>query len=117
MKEHTLYFILLCLVTIVIYAGYMQATAYGQKRPKFNTTQVREMWQACSVNFQLKFPELPSMIRISLCDCYMDFMRTQYTHKQVKEMTPEESKEIGIIVRGICPIPSEFINPNLDDAT
>ena len=52
MKEHTLYFILLCLVTIVIYAGYMQATVYGQEKLKFNTQEVREMWYACSIEFQ-----------------------------------------------------------------
>ena len=30
MKEHTLHFILICLLTICVYAGYMQATVYGQ---------------------------------------------------------------------------------------
>ena len=52
MKEHTLYFILLCLVTIVVYAGYMQATVYGQEKLKFNTQDVRDMWYACSTEFQ-----------------------------------------------------------------
>ena len=64
MKEHTLYFILLCLVTIVIYAGYMQATVYGQEKLKFNTKETREMWYACSQQFQLVAPQLHEITRI-----------------------------------------------------
>ena len=108
MKEHTLYFILLCLVTIVVYAGYMQATAYGQEKLKFNTQEVREMWYACSTEFQKITPYMPEVIRIHLCDCYSDHMRKKFTPDQVKGLTKEQSRELGESMKLLCPIP---VNP------
>ena len=112
MKEHTLYFILLCLVTIVIYAGYMQATVYGQEKLKFNTKETREMWYACSRQFQAVAPQLHEITRIYLCDCYTDHMRINYTPDEVKALTREESQILGQKFKEICPIPTP--QPTID---
>ena len=108
MKEHTLNFILVCLLAICIYAGYMQATVYGQEKLKFDTKEVREMWYACSTEFQKITPYMPEVVRIYLCDCYTDHMRIDYTPDQVKGLTKDQSRVLGLKLKEICPIP---VNP------
>ena len=112
MKEHTLNFILVCLLAICIYAGYMQATVYGQEKLKFNTKEVREMWYACSTEFQKITPHMPEVVRIYLCDCYSDHMRKKFTPDQVKGLTKEQSRELGLSMRLLCPIPTK--QPTID---
>ena len=90
MKEHTLYFILICLFTIVVYAGYMQATVYGQEKLKFNTQKTRELWQVCSVSFRNKHPGVPIDIYYPVCDCYVDHIRANYEPDVLESMKPEE---------------------------
>ena len=108
MKEHIVYFILLCLFTIFLYAGYMQATVYGKDKLKFSTEEVRSMWYICSTQFQMAAPTIPQLERIRLCDCYVDHMRSTFTPPQVKAFTPEQSRELGLKMNIICPTQMPF---------
>ena len=112
MKEHIVYFILLCLFTIFLYAGYMQATVYGKDKLKFSTEEVRSMWYICSTQFQMVAPTIPQLERIRLCDCYVDHMRTTFTPVQVEALTPEQSRELGLKMNIICPTQAEFFIQN-----
>ena len=45
--------------------------SYGRTKASeldYSTEQIREMWQACSYNFQINFPKIPERIRWPLCD-------------------------------------------------
>ena len=108
MKEHTLHFILVCLLTICVYAGYMQATVYGKEKLKFSTEEVRSMWYICSTQFQMVAPTIPQVERVRLCDCYVDHMRTTFTPEQVIALTPEQSRELGLKMNVICPTHMPF---------
>ena len=114
-------FIMLILSLIVfIYAAFKQASA---NELEYSTEQVREIWQACSQNFQVVMPQIPQRIRWPLCDCYTDYLRKTLTSLKVKTLTKEESKAIGLKVAKICEIPKELLNkpqikqPLLDEST
>ena len=109
MKEHALYFIMLFTFVIFMYASVIQGTAYGkEKKLDYSTEHVREIWQACSFNFQAQFPQIPQAIRWPLCDCYVDHLRKNLTSLQVKTLSPIEAKTLGLQVAVVCPIPKEF---------
>ena len=114
MKEHTLHFILVCLLTICVYAGYMQATVYGQDKLKFSTKQTRELWQICSVSFRNLNPTMGPNIYYPVCDCYVDHIRNNYTPEQV--MTSDNSS-MGMTQEGYSKLSQELrdtCNPKIE---
>ena len=102
MKEHTLHFILVCLLTICVYAGYMQATVYGQDKLKFSTQQTRELWQMCSVSFRTRHPGVKEEVYYPVCDCYVDHIRTNYEPEVLEIMSTEESSKLAQGLRDAC---------------
>ena len=108
MKEHIVYFILLCMFTIFLYAGYMQATVYGKDKLKFSTEKIRAMWFMCAAQFKTVAPTIPQLERVRLCDCYVDHMRSTFTPEQVIALSPEQSKELGLKMNIICPTEIPF---------
>ena len=102
MKEHIVYFILLCLFTIFLYAGFMQATVYGKDKLKFSTQQTRELWQMCSVSFRTRHPGVTQDVYFPVCDCYVDHIRTNYEPDVLDIMTPEESDKLAQGLRDTC---------------
>ena len=108
MKEHIVYFILLCMFTIFLYAGYMQATVYGKDKLKFSTEKIRAMWFMCAAQFKTVAPTIPQLERVRLCDCYVDHMRSTFTPEQVIALSPEQSKELGLKMNIICPTHMPF---------
>ena len=104
-----MYILLVVFSIIFFYAAFKQATA---SELKFDTQNVRELWQACSMQFQVISPYMPQETRMYLCDCYSDYMRTTFTPKQVKELKSEESKKLGTKLKTLCPIPSP--QPTID---
>ena len=114
MKEHIVYFILLCLFTIFLYAGFMQATVYGKDKLKFSTQQTRELWQMCSVSFRTRHPGVTQDVYFPVCDCYVDFIRSNHTPKEVMSDSPnsmgmsqEEYSKLSQNLRKAC-------NPNIN---
>jgi hypothetical protein len=72
---------------------------------KFPTQDIREMWWACSLEFRRLMPTLTEQTRVYLCDCYTDHMRKTYTPEQVKALTKEQARTLGLRMRERCPIP------------
>ena len=64
--------------------------------PQFNgnyTTQVvRQLWQMCSWNFQMKQPSLSPIMRQILCDCYTDTIRADFTPEEIKDEASIKAK-------------------------
>ena len=75
-------------------------------KPLFNgsfpTSQIRELWQICSVTYQYKQPQLPEPIRWMLCDCYTDTIRQDLPPEKVKELEYEEAKELSLKLINEC---------------
>ena len=118
MKEHTLHFLLACLLAILVYAVLvMEGKASEQEGLKFHTKNVREMWYSCSMEFRKLMPYMQEGTRIYLCDCYTDHMRTTFTPEQVMALTPEQSRVLGLGMRDLCPIPNPFPEPETPSLT
>ena len=66
------------------------------------------MWQACSYNFQINFPQISERIRWPLCYCYMDHLRKTYSSLRVKTLSDNESMTIVLGVAKICVIPKDL---------
>ena len=104
-----MYVLLVVFSIIFFYAAFKQATA---SELKFDTKNVRELWQACSIQFQMVSPSMLQETRMYLCDCYSDYMRTTFTPEQAQKLTSEESKKLGKKLKTLCPIPST--QPTID---
>ena len=73
---------------------------------KFPTKNIREMWWACSLEFRKLMPTLTEQTRVYLCDCYTDHMRKTYTTEQVKALTQEQARTLGLRMRERGPMPT-----------
>ena len=104
MRTFLLYSIFVLTFSIFIY-GALKQYAEGKEGLKFDSQNVREIWQACSLQFQTITPYMPQLTRISLCDCYTDQMRIKFTPEQVKGLTPEQARILGQEMKVLCPIP------------
>jgi len=94
------------IITLVFITG-SQNFAFGEAPTvKFPTKDVREMWWSCSIEFHKLMPSIPVQVRIQLCDCYTDHMRTSFTVEEVMVLTKEQSKVLGLAMREKCPIPT-----------
>ena len=111
MRTFLLYLAFILTFSVFIY-GALKQYAEGKEGLKFDSQNVREIWQACSMQFKMISPYMPQETRMYLCDCYSDYMRTTFTPKQVKELKSEESKKLGTKLKTLCPIPSP--QPTID---
>ena len=110
MKTFLLYSAFFLCLCIFIY-GALKQSAEGSEL-KFDSKNVREIWQACSLQFKVISPYMPQEVRMYLCDCYTDQMRLQFTPEQVKELSSEKAKKVGEKMKELCPLPSN--KPSID---
>ncbi len=107
--------IIIILIVFLLGISYFPSKwVFAQEPLKFPTEEVRAMWYICSTQFQMVAPNIPQGERVRLCDCYVDHMRTTFTPEQVKVLTPEQSRELGLKMNIICPTQAEFF---LQEAT
>ena len=103
MKTQTQY--MLAILLLLVSYGHTKASELD-----YSTEQIREMWQACSYNFQINFPQISERIRWPLCYCYMDHLRKTYSSLRVKTLSDNESMTIVLGVAKICVIPKDLLN-------
>tara|TARA_R110002020_G_scaffold55971_1_gene155010 strand:+ start:946 stop:1296 length:351 start_codon:yes stop_codon:yes gene_type:complete len=96
---------LISMLTLGIGLIHSRAAEKEEYKLKFNTKDTREMWWACSLEFRKIMPTMRGQTRIYLCDCYVDHMRKTYTPEEVKALTKEQSRTLGLRMRDTCPIP------------
>ena len=60
----------------------------------YKASEIRELWQVCSMNFQTKHPALPQPLRWKVCDCYVDVIRRLLTAAEAKNSTPAQAKQL-----------------------
>jgi hypothetical protein len=96
---------LICMLTLGIGVISSRASDKEEFKLKFPTKNVREMWWSCSLEFRKLMPTMTEQTRIYLCDCYTDHMRKTYTPEQVKVLTKEQAKTLGLRMKERCPIP------------
>jgi len=101
--------VIICLIiTLIFIIGVQNFASGGAPTLKFPTEEVRAMWYMCSTQFQMVAPHIAQAERVRLCDCYVDHMRNTFTPKQVKVLTPEQAKELGMKMNIICPTQQSF---------
>ena len=104
-----MYILLVVFSIIFFYAAFKQVTA---SELKFDSQNVREIWQACSLQFKVISPYMPQEVRMYLCACYTDQMRLQFTPEQGKELSSEKAKKVGEKMKELCPLPTP--QPTID---
>ena len=90
----------------------ISSQGFSKEEVKFSTEKIRAMWFMCATQFQMVAPTIPQIERVRLCDCYVDHMRTTFTPEQVKVLTSEESRELGLKMNIICPTQAQFFIQN-----
>ena len=100
---------LISMLTLGIGFIHSRAAENEEYNLKFYTKDIREMWWACSLEFKKIMPTIQENTKVYLCDCYTDEMRKTFTPEQVKAMTKEQSRTLGIMMRQKCPIPRPVI--------
>ena len=101
--------IIIILIVFLLGISYFPSKwVFAQEPLKFPTEEVRAMWYICSTQFQMVAPNIPQIVRVRLCDCYVDHMRTTFTPEQVEALIPEESRELGLKMNIICPTEMPF---------
>ena len=100
---------LISMLTLGIGFLHSRAAEKEEYNLKFSTKDIREMWWACSLEFKTLMPTVRERTRIYLCDCYVDHMRKTYTTEQVKALTKEQARTLGLRMRDKCPIPKAVI--------
>ena len=104
MRTFLLYLAFILTFSVFIY-GALKQYAEGKEGLKFDSQNVREIWQACSMQFKMISPYMSQETRMYLCDCYTDQMRIKFTPEQVKGLTSEKAKILGQEMKVLCPIP------------
>ena len=96
---------LIGMLTLGIGVINSRAAEKEESKLKFPTQNIREMWWSCSTEFRKLMPTLTEQTRVYLCDCYTDHMRKTYTTEQVKALTQEQARTLGLRMRERCPMP------------
>jgi len=97
--------ILTLIAMLTLSIGFIQSRAAAEESNlKFPTQSVREMWWSCSLEFRKLMPTIREQTKVYLCDCYTDHMRKTYTPEQVKALTKEQARTLGLRMREKCPI-------------
>ena len=95
---------LIAILTLGVGVITSRAAEKEESKLEFPTKNVREMWWACSLEFRKLMPTVIEQTRIYLCDCYTDHMRKTYTPEQVRALTQEQARTLGLRMRERCPI-------------
>ena len=95
---------LIAILTLGVGVITSRAAEKEESKLEFPTKNVREMWWACSLQFRKILPTIGEQTRMHLCDCYTDHMRQTYTPEQVKALTTEQARTLGLRMRERCPI-------------
>ena len=96
---------LAAILTLGIGVINSRAADKEESKLKFPTKNIREMWWSCSPEFRKLMPTIREQTRVYLCDCYTDHMRKTYTPEQVKALTKEQARPLGLRMRERCPMP------------
>ncbi len=76
----------------------------------YPASQIRELWQVCSMTFQAKQPTLPQPIRWEVCDCYVDTIRELHSSGEASTLSPENAKKLSLNLINRCNW--KFTKPN-----
>jgi len=68
----------------------------------YPSSQIRELWQVCSMTFQAKQPHLPQPTRWEVCDCYVDVIRETHTPEEAHTLSPENAKKLSLKLINQC---------------
>ena len=81
--------IIIILIVFLLGISYFPTKwAFAEDKLKFSTQQTRELWQVCAVSFRNLNPGIGQNIYFPVCDCYVDYIRSNHTPKEVMGDNP-----------------------------
>jgi|TARA_B110000116_G_scaffold174066_1_gene150562 hypothetical protein len=104
--------IILVVATFLIFFVVKEVSAHDNMSQKYYdnrefdgnypSSQIRQLWQVCSINFQQKQPSLPQPLRWKVCDCYVDVIRRLLSSSEATKSTPAQAKELTATLINQC---------------
>jgi len=68
----------------------------------YPASQIRELWQVCSMTFQAKQPQLSQPARWEVCDCYTDVIRETHSSEEAYNMERDQAKKLTLKLIDRC---------------
>ena len=54
------------------------------------------------MNFKEKSPYTPPFLVAQICDCYLDEMRSSHPHKDMNNLSDNETRQLGLKLIRVC---------------
>ena len=118
-KNYIISATLICLVMLVSACNYQivpipaaEQKVVEQVKPKFHgdyeVIRLRAMWAVCAQTYAQKVPTAGPNFVASICDCYVDKIRENYSQKKLVTITTTQAMEMGTKYIGQCNV--EFMD-------
>ena len=94
---------LLVIIVVLLLSGTVVAQDNATRfNGNFPASQIRNLWQVCSIQFQHKQPQLPQPLRWDVCDCYVDVIRETLSPDEISKLDFEEAKKLTVRLIDQC---------------
>ena len=112
-KNYIISATLICLVMLLSACNYQivpipaaEPKVVEQVKPKFHgdyeVIRLRAMWAVCAQTYAQKVPTAGPNFVASICDCYVDKIRENYSQKKLVTITTTQAMEMGTLYIGQC---------------
>ena len=92
-------------ISVFLFIGH-SVGAEPTKKQKYDgnypTRQIRDLWQVCSIAWQVNNPQIPQPIRWDVCDCYVDVIRETLTPEKLSKLSYKQAKEVTVTLINEC---------------
>ena len=112
-KNYIISATLICLVMLLSACNYQivpipaaEQKVVEQVKPKFHgdyeVIRLRAMWAVCAQTYAQKVPTAGPNFVASICDCYVDKIRENYSQKELVAINTQQAMEMGTLYIGQC---------------
>ena len=93
--------ILILLLSLILTSCVKTSVTKPKFSGHFTTEEIRTLWQMCSNGSLMK--NIPAMIFIPTCDCYIDKMRGSYDNASVlQNMSQKDGEQLTVVLTLAC---------------
>ena len=112
-KNYIISATLICLVMLLSACNYQivpipaaEPKVVEQVKPRFHgdyeVLRLRAMWAVCAQSYHQKVPTAGPNYVASICDCYVDKIRANYSQKKLVTITKPQAEQMGMKYIGEC---------------
>ena len=114
MKRYIISTIIFCLAVVLTSCNYqvvpVQPTPLNKPEPTvksrfsgdYEVLRLRAMWAVCAQSYHQKVPTAGPNYVASICDCYVDRIRANYSQKELVSITKPQAEQMGMKYIGEC---------------